>query len=31
MLFEVLPLPFDDNLKIPIASATAMTILIGLN
>ena len=31
MLFEILPLPFDDNLKIPIASAIAMSILIGLN
>ena len=31
MLFEILPLPFDDNLKIPIASAVAMSILIGLN
>ena len=31
MLFETLPLPFDDNLKIPIASAIAMSILIGSN
>ena len=31
MLFETLPLPFDDNLKIPISSAVAMSILIGLN
>lgn len=31
MLFETLPLPFDDNLKIPIASAIAMSILVGLN
>ena len=31
MLFETLPLPLDDNLKIPIASSVALSILIGLN
>ena len=31
MLIETLPLPFDDNLKIPITSAVAMSLLIGLN
>ena len=31
ILFETLPLPFDDNLKIPIASAIVMSILIGSN
>ena len=31
MLIEILPLPFDDNLKIPITSAVAMSLLIGLN
>tara|TARA_Y100000748_G_scaffold205079_1_gene171692 strand:+ start:26514 stop:27098 length:585 start_codon:yes stop_codon:yes gene_type:complete len=30
MLFETLPLPFDDNFRIPIGSAIIMTILLGL-
>ena len=31
MLIEILPLPFDDNLKIPIASAAVMSLLSSLN
>ncbi len=30
MLFETLPLPFDDNFRIPIGSAIIMTILVGV-
>ena len=30
MLFETLPLPLDDNFRIPIGSATIMTILLGV-
>ena len=31
MLIEILPLPFDDNFKIPIASATTMSLLSSIN
>ena len=31
MLIEILPLPFDDNLKIPIASAAVMSLLSSIN
>ena len=27
MIFEVLPLPFDDNLKIPLSSASIMYVI----
>ena len=30
MLFETLPLPLDDNFRIPIGSAIIMTILLGV-
>ena len=31
MLIEILPLPFDDNFKIPIASAAVMSLLSSIN
>ena len=31
MLIETLPLPFDDNFKIPITSAVVMSMLVSLN